>query len=118
MVGLLVERLGDGHGEDAARVRVHHRLADVVLDRRVVGDAQADVDVALAGRLALGDVDRAHRDAVPHRRGADEEPGVDGLVVGGGAVADRADDAVAVDLDVGDLDRTRLVAAQAECVPG
>ena len=118
VVGVLVERLGDRHGEDATGVRVHHRLADVVLDRRVVGDAQADVDVALARRLALRDVDGAHRDAVPHRRGADEEPGVDGLVVGGGAVADRADDAVALDLDVGDLDRSRLVAAQAECVPG
>jgi hypothetical protein len=72
-----------GEHEQPARVRVHHGLADVVLDRRVVGDAHADVDVALARRVARGDVDRAERDPVPDRRGADQEPRVDGLVVGG-----------------------------------
>ena len=92
MVGGVVHRLGDREREQPAGVRVHHRLADVVLDRRVVGDAQADVDVALAGRLALGDVDRAEREPVPHRRGAEQEPRVDRLVVGGSAVALGADD--------------------------
>ena len=38
---------------------------------------------ALARRLALADVDRAHRQAVPHRRGADQEPRVHRFVVGG-----------------------------------
>ena len=115
--GDLVERLGDGEHEQPAGVRVHHGLADVVLDRRVVGDAHADVHVALARGVARGDVDRAERDAVPDRRGADQEPRVDGLVVGGRAVALGADDLVARDLDAVDLDRAGLVAAQAQRVP-
>src|SRR5262245_52731489 len=45
VVGRVVHRLRDREDEEAGRVRVHERLADVVLDRRVVGDAQADVDV-------------------------------------------------------------------------
>ena len=112
-----VHRLRDRVGEDAAGVGVHHRLADVVLDRRVVGDPQADVDVLLARRLALADVDRPHREAVPDRRGADQEPRVDRLVVGRGAVADRADEVLGRHLDVGHLERARLVAAQPERVP-
>ncbi len=113
----LVERLRDREHEQPRGVRVHHGLADVVLDRRVVRDAHADVDVALARRVARGDVDRAERDPVPDRRGADQEPRVDGLVVGGRAVALGADDLVARHLDAVDLDRARLVAAQAERVP-
>ena len=107
----------DREHEQPRGVRVHHGLADVVLDRRVVGDAHADVDVALARRVARGDVDRAERDPVPDRRGADQEPRVDGLVVGRRAVALGADDLVARHLDAVDLDRAGLVAAQAERVP-
>src|SRR5438034_3999269 len=117
VVRLAVHRLRDRMDEDARRVRVHDRLADVVLDRRVVGDAEPDVDVALAGRVALRDVDRAHGDAVPDRGRPDEEPRVDGLVVRRGAVADRPDDLVTGDLDVRYLERPGLVAAQAERVP-
>ncbi len=117
VVGRRIHRLGDGEDEEARRVRVHQRLADVVLDRRVVGDAQSDVDVPLARRVPLRDVDRAERDAVPHRRGADEEPGVDGLVVRRRAVADGADDLLARDLDVRDLERAGLVPAEPERVP-
>ena len=117
VVGDLVEGLGDGEDEQPAGVRVHHGLADVVLDRRVVGHAHADVHVALARRVAGGDVDRAERDPVPDRRGADQEPRVDRLVVRGRAVALGADDLLAGDLDVLDLDRAGLVAAQAERVP-
>ena len=117
VVGRAVHRVRDREDERARGVRVHDRLADVVLDRRVVGDAHADVDVALAGRVPLRDVDRAERDAVPDRRRADEEPGVDRLVVRRRAVSDRADDLVAGDLDVRHLERARLVAAQAERVP-
>ncbi len=73
--------------------------------------------MALARGVALRDVDRAERDAVPDGRRADEEPRVDGLVVRGCAVADRADDLVAGDLDVGHLERPRLVPAQPERVP-
>ena len=69
------------------------------------------------GGLALADVDRAHRQAVPHRRGADQEPGVHRLVVGGGAVALGADDLLGRDLHVRHLERARLVAAQTERVP-
>src|SRR4051794_8371553 len=117
VVGRPVHRLRDRDHEEAAGVRVHDRLADVVLDRRVVRDAHADVDVALAGRVALGDVDRTEGDAVPDRARPDQEPRVDRFVVRRGAVADRADDLVAGDLDVLDLDRPGLVAAQAERVP-
>ena len=98
-------------------VRLHDGLADVVLDRRVVGDAHADVDVLLARRVALRDVDRAEREPVPHRRRADEEPRVDGLVVRGRAVALGPDDLRAGDLDVVERDRAGLVPAQAEGVP-
>ena len=73
--------------------------------------------MALAGGLALADVDRAHRDSVPDARRPDQEPGVDGLVVRGGAVALGADDLVAGDVDAGHLDRAGLVASQAERVP-
>ena len=59
----------------------------------------------------------AERDAVPHRGRADEEPRVDRFVVRRGAVADRADDLVAGNLDVRDLERAGLVAAQSEGVP-
>ena len=98
-------------------VRVHDRLADVVLDRRVVGHAHADVDVPLARRVSLRDVDRAERDAVPDRGGADEEPWIDGLVVRRCAVADGADDLLAGNVDVRDLERAGLVAAEAERIP-
>ena len=118
VVGRVVHRLRDREHEQPRGVGVHHRLADVVLDRRVVGDAQADVDVPLARRLALADVDRAHRDPVPARAGPDQEPRVDRLVVGGGAVALGTDDLIAGDLDVVDLDRPGLVAPQPERVPG
>src|SRR5262249_31685926 len=99
------------------RVRVHHSLADVVLNRRVVGNSKPNVDVLLPGRMALGDVDRTERDAVPDRGRADQEPGVDGLVVRGCAVADRPDQLLGGNLDVRDLDRAGLVAAEAESVP-
>ena len=117
VVGHAVHRLCHGHHEHAAGVRVHHGLADVVLDRRIVGDAHPHVHVPLARRVALGDVDRAERDAVPDRRRADQEPRVDGLVVRGRAVAEGADDLLGGDLHVLDLDRAGLVAAEAEGVP-
>ena len=63
----LVERLSDREGEHAAGVGVHQALADVILNRRVIGYAQANVNVTLARRVALSDVDRAHRDAAPDR---------------------------------------------------
>ena len=51
----------------------------------------------------------------------DDEPmrnhGSTDLVVRRGAVADRADELLAGDLDVRDLERPRLVAAQSERVP-
>ena len=62
-----VHGLCDREGEDAAGVRVHQRLSDVVLDGGVVSDAEADVDVSLARGVPFGDVDRAEREAVPHR---------------------------------------------------
>ena len=104
VIGHLVERLRDREGEHAAGVGVHQTLADVVLDCRVVGYAQTNVNVALARRVALGDVDRAHRDAAPDRRGTDQEPRINRLVVGGGAVAERADDLIGWDLNVVNLD--------------
>jgi hypothetical protein len=86
-VGLAIHRLGDREHEQAGGVRVHQRLAHVVLDRRVVGDPQAHVDVLLAGGVPLGDVDRSEREPVPHGGGPDQEPGVDRLVVRVRAVA-------------------------------
>ena len=68
VVGLLVHRVRDGEHEAPARIRVDDRLAHVVLDRRVVRDTQPDVDVLLLGRVPLRDVDRTHRQAVPHGR--------------------------------------------------
>jgi hypothetical protein len=46
-------------------IGVDDRLAHIVLDGRVIADAQADVDVLLLGGVRLGDVDHRHRDAVP-----------------------------------------------------
>ena len=54
---------------------------------------------------------------VPHRRRADEEPRVDGLVVGRRAVPLRPDDLRAGDLHVVERDRAGLVPAEAEGVP-
>ena len=50
--------------------------------------------------------------------GADQEPRVDRLVVGRGAVALGADDLISGDLDVLDLDRPGLVSPQSEGIPG
>ncbi len=73
--------------------------------------------MALAGGLPLADVDRPHGQSVPHARGPDQEPGVDRLVVGGGAVALGPHDLVARDVHARHLDGARLIAAQTQRVP-
>jgi len=102
----LIQGLRDRQHQQPGRVRVDDSLADVILDGRVVRDPQAHVDVALAGGVPLGDVYRAERYSVPHRRGADQEPGVDGLVVGLRAVADGADELRRRDRGVVDVQRS------------
>ena len=45
----------------------HDRLADIILDGRVIGDPHPDIHMLLARRLLLGDVNRA-RVAMPFQQ--------------------------------------------------